>query len=80
MLLSLPKLVHRIDPAVWLLLPALMASLVFPLLLFYVQFFQETGYEMFLQVSFDRAFFPAAFLFTILVLILVGSKPVSSPS
>jgi hypothetical protein len=72
LLLSIPKIIKRSSPVAFLLLPAVLITILGPVILFYVEFFQNTNYNLFLMVSFDRAFFPAAFLFTILAIVAAG--------
>ncbi len=79
-LLSFPKWISRPNPAAFLLLPAALITIFGPLILFYVEFFQNTDYATFLITSFDRAFFPAAFFFAILAVTLAGYRETPAPA
>lgn len=72
LIISLLKIIRRPNPVALLLLPAALITILGPLVLFYVEFFQNTDYETFLMVSFARAFFPAAVFFTILSVTAAG--------
>ncbi|MGE5220975.1 MAG: hypothetical protein ACM3PY_00965, partial [Omnitrophica WOR_2 bacterium] len=72
LLVSLYRSSRLIHPAGALLLPAALVAILAPFILFFVESFNEPNFSRFLDVSFDRAFFPAAIFFVLLAILFTG--------
>ena len=66
MVIALPKLSLISRKTLIYLLAAVILAFLFPIFLFYIESFAESDFYTFLLYGFDRAYFPAFLLLTIL--------------
>jgi hypothetical protein len=67
------RLLPRVNPPAFLLLPAAIMAVLVPAGLFFVESTTEPDFVTFLTVSFNRAYLPAAFLIVTLGLLTLGT-------
>lgn len=64
---------RKVSSSIPYLALSFVVALLMPAFLFYIESFTETNFPLFLQVSFSRAYFPAAFLYTLIVILFTGT-------
>jgi len=75
LLIFLPKAFINKNPTAWLVFGATIVAFLAPAAVFYIESFWDSDFELFLTVSFTRAYFPAIFLLTILAILVTGNHP-----
>lgn len=68
---------QRLHPAIMYLIPVGLVSALMPVGLFYIESYDEASFKVFLSVSFDRAFIPAAVLVVSIAILNFGISSIN---